>query len=578
VTELTVSKIGNRIENKIQLDGCGVWTLANREKFSYSDGRSSELYLRRCFLDAKDLSSNSYELERWIKDWPSEYHLSRKRAQLLRGFDFEKPKRVLEVGCGCGAITRFLGETFDDVLAIEGSMARAQLARLRTKGMDNVSILCAPFQQIKFKERFDIIFCIGVFEYSNVFINAADPYDFILQYFSDILSDDGALIIAIENQFGLKYFSGCREDHVSIMFDGLEGYPRYSNKAKTFGYNEIGYRISKYFKKADFYFPYPDYKVPSCVLSDRLFSKVHAGELVGNFRSRDYAHERKSLFDEKFVLLELDKNGQLPFFSNSFLVTASKTDSASARFNQLGIMFSSGRVERLQTVTKFLENEDSGEVLVEKAPLDYQKAPRSSFLLHECKSKWVDGYSLSCQLMKRAKDRNISYEDLFAPCQLWLQKLNDLKFLKGDTFFLDGKHVDCLWRNAYINDNQCVFVDCEWEWLEPIKLNVAVLRAIYTFLYEISSIQDLSPILSVSSRKWLIKRIARTLNIKFDKNDFKEFINLEAKIWHEAFGSSITKNQFVVMFILWNDKLFRSFRDVRNTFKKMVSRSSSVLS
>jgi 16S rRNA A1518/A1519 N6-dimethyltransferase RsmA/KsgA/DIM1 with predicted DNA glycosylase/AP lyase activity len=135
--------------------------------------------LEKVFTKSADLSSNSYELEQYIRDWSTEYHLSRNRSQLLRGFDFDKRKKVLEVGCGCCAITRFLGETFEDVLAIEGSEIRARLARLRTKNMDNVSILSAPFQEIKFKERFDIIFCIGVFEYSNMFVIAADPYDFV---------------------------------------------------------------------------------------------------------------------------------------------------------------------------------------------------------------------------------------------------------------------------------------------------------------------------------------------------------------------------------------------------------------
>ena len=246
--------IQDRIENEIELDKNGVWTLANREKFNYSDGRSSELYLKRCFEEAKDLSSSSYELESWVKDWPSEYHLSRKRAQLLRGFDFDRSKKALEVGCGCGAITRFLGETFDDVVAIEGSVTRAQLARMRTKGMENISILNAPFQEIKFKKRFDIVFCIGVFEYSNVFVNATDPYDYILKYFYDVLSANGLLVIAIENQFGLKYFSNSKEDHTNVMFDGLEGYPRYGDKAKTFGYNEIKYMIGKHFDNIDCYF------------------------------------------------------------------------------------------------------------------------------------------------------------------------------------------------------------------------------------------------------------------------------------------------------------------------------------
>ena len=53
--------------------------------------------------------------------------MSDKWAQLFSVFDFDRRARVLEVGCGCGAITRFLGEEFDQVTAIEGSERRAEI-------------------------------------------------------------------------------------------------------------------------------------------------------------------------------------------------------------------------------------------------------------------------------------------------------------------------------------------------------------------------------------------------------------------------------------------------------------------
>ncbi len=59
-----------------------------------------------------DPSSLSSELRAAITDWPSQYHLSAKRANLLRPFAEDlRGKRVLEIGAGYGAITRYLGET-----------------------------------------------------------------------------------------------------------------------------------------------------------------------------------------------------------------------------------------------------------------------------------------------------------------------------------------------------------------------------------------------------------------------------------------------------------------------------------
>jgi len=97
----------------------GVFVAPDMRGISYKD--SSEEYLLRIFKNSVDLRSDSKELERYIRDWPTKYHLSVKRANLLRCLDFlnkHKDKKVLELGAGCGAITRWLGENIQEVHAV----------------------------------------------------------------------------------------------------------------------------------------------------------------------------------------------------------------------------------------------------------------------------------------------------------------------------------------------------------------------------------------------------------------------------------------------------------------------------
>ena len=61
-----------------------VWLLKQHGDFGYSDGVESERYLEGVFKNAKDLSSGSNELENYIKDWPSEYHLTVKEHSFLQ--------------------------------------------------------------------------------------------------------------------------------------------------------------------------------------------------------------------------------------------------------------------------------------------------------------------------------------------------------------------------------------------------------------------------------------------------------------------------------------------------------------
>lgn len=545
-----------RVKNDIRLNSNRVWTLIKERDFYYSDGRSTESYLQEVFLKSYDLSSDSHELESFIKDWPSEYHLSRKRSQLLSGFNFFNAEKVLEVGCGCGSITRFLGEKFKEVIAIEGSYSRAQLARLRTKDLENIAILCAPFHEIKFKERYDIIFCIGVFEYSNAFVKGSKPYDAILKLFYDALTPDGVLVLAIENQFGLKYFSSSREDHNGIRFDGIEGYPHHRDKARTFGYYDLKNRIKKYFNEIEFYFPYPDYKLPTCILSESLLTKVHAAELIGSFRSRDYLFCDKPLFDERLSLYDIDQNGQLPFFSNSFLVIAGKQATNSIRMDSLGLFFNNNRIPEFQTVTKILERDD-GSIWTEKKCKVQANCIKTRKLKHvpTCES-WLNNYSIQSQVLRRVKMKNTSLSALFEPCQVWISKLKDLAAREQDYFMLEGKYLDCLWRNGYNVDGECVFRDQEWEWVEKIRFNVLIIRSIFWFLDEISLMSGLTPLLRKRCTKNLITDIAKTLGIHLTKKDFKNFVCLESEISSIVFKSNPRHAKHTLNMRLWSMNAF----------------------
>ena len=76
----------------------------------YSDGTSEEKYLEQCVRKAKDLSCHSAELASFIRDWPSEFHFTSKRSNLLRPLQWDQCESVLELGAGCGAITSiFIG-------------------------------------------------------------------------------------------------------------------------------------------------------------------------------------------------------------------------------------------------------------------------------------------------------------------------------------------------------------------------------------------------------------------------------------------------------------------------------------
>jgi SAM-dependent methyltransferase len=559
------------IDNPLALDSSCVWVLRDKLEFNYSDGAKAERYIERIINAAEDLGSDSRELEAGIRDWPSEYHLSSKRAQLLSGFTFDRSLRVLEVGCGCGAITRYLGETFDNVISVEGSIRRARIARQRTRDLDNVEIVCAPFQELRFLKPFDVIFCIGVLEYAAAFMDDVAPHDRMLQQFSEILTADGTLFVAIENQFGIKYFNATKEDHLGVAYEGLEGYHRRSAGVRTFGKIELDRKLRNHFRSTCFYYPFPDYKMPSCVLAETLVASGDAAEIISQIRSRNYAGAANPLWDEASVVMELGRNGALDFFSNSFLVAAGKSASPRFSFDQLAILFSTNRRQEFSTISRVITDGDGSIVVSKRLASGRIKAESMDLILRETESPWQSAYSLFTRVLLRSRSANAEIEKIFEPCISWVEHLRKISYSEKGVAVLDGKHVDCTWSNVYPVADGFRIVDLEWEWKLPIRVNVLVIRSIHDFLIRVEDTPGLSQKLRARSGKALIRKIARALSVELRDEDFDEFVRLESSFWSLAFPVQKRRQAIFLRWFLTDRATLGLFNDGANAARRIIS-------
>lgn len=536
------------VNNDLVKHAAGVWQLRGHDAFGYSDGAESERYLENVFRSAKDLSTRSDELVCHIKDWPSEYHLTPKRAQLLSGFAFERSAKVLEVGCGCGAITRHLGENFDSVISVEGSINRAKLARLRTRDLSSVEVICAPFQDIQFSQKFDIIVVVGVLEYSGSFIDAPDPYNAALKYFSELLTPNGVVVIAIENQFGLKYFNGCREDHLGKTFEGLEGYHRRDANVRTFGRAELENRLHNYFSHVKWYYPYPDYKMPDCVVSDSFLASEKAGELISQMVTPRMSPADSPIWDEPSTVLELSRNGLLSALANSFLVIASPKPIKTNIFNHCAVLYAPGRKTNLTTCTRIIADLDGSWHACKRALNGQTSTKAGRLTLVGSDVRWQPGKSLQCDIALRALSHEASLEDIFAPCRSWLAAIKEDAFEHNAKTYVGGHCIDKIWQNYYPNDEGGTFIDQEWIWDPHIPLNVLVIRAIYHSLAKLEQRHDTAVALKMRSGRGLITDIAKTLNVTLSAQDFADFIALESEVAATVFATDPHK---LARFLTW---------------------------
>ncbi len=512
-----------------------MWVGPEAKAFDYTDGIQAERYLQEALCSSSDLSSGSYELEQKINDWASEYHLARERVQLLRAFDYGGSKKVLEVGCGCGSITRFLGETFEHVISVEGSHARARLARMRTKDLENVFIVNAPFQDLKFRSQFDIIFCIGVFEYSGLYVQADDPYRETLKYFSKLLAPNGVLVLAIENQFGLKYFCSSAEDHTGVMHDGIEGYPRHAKGPRTFGYAELRSLLEEYFGDIDFYYPFPDYKMPACIVSDQMLSEVDVSEMIGSYRTKDYCEPgRKPLFSEQLAWRAIAKNRMVPWFANSFLVVAGIGPGKEVSAPWLGVAYSNRRRKEFSTITHYLKG-TGGAVRVVKSRVAGGKSHSENCLEHrQWEGEWIDGESLQLSVARRARERDLTIQEIIEPSLVWFQELKSSSTNMHGRMCVSGNALDSIWRNCFVKEGQVRYIDQEWAWKEELPLEIVVIRGLYYFATGLLDSSGLNRNLQGIKVSRFITSAARLYGLRISRSDLLEFIRFESQFLRSA--------------------------------------------
>jgi SAM-dependent methyltransferase len=274
-----------------------------------------------------DIAKNYSEVEfpRIIeeqKSWEILYHLSPLRENIVEWLPLQKNMKVLEVGAGCGAITGALAEKAGKVTCIDLSKKRSMINAYRHMNRDNIEIQVGNFLDVEpdLANDYDYICLIGVFEYAQAYISTETPYESFLEILQKHLKKDGRIVIAIENRFGLKYWAGCREDHLGTYFSGIENYPD-GGVVRTFTRNSL----EKIFARCNvneysFYYPYPDYKFMTSIYSDSYLPKQ--GELSNNMRNFD--RDRMVLFDEKKAFDSIIKEGKFPDYSNSYLIVIGK--------------------------------------------------------------------------------------------------------------------------------------------------------------------------------------------------------------------------------------------------------------
>lgn len=523
-----------------------LWTRADFSGISYSDGQTFENSLLNAIRASTDRSVFSAELQAKISDWRSEYHLTTSRHCLLRPLQFAPGESILELGCGCGAITRYLGERGLNVTAVEGGAPRAAITAERCRDLPNVRVMLDDLVQFDSTEQFDWVTLIGVLEYSPYFAPGPDPVLAYLQQALRYLKPGGKLIVAIENQLGLKYFNGCGEDHVGTLFFGPNGL--YGEKtAVTFGKAGLDNVLRRAGCSAvEFLYPFPDYKVPTAIVADRAFHTpdFSVADLLLRTEARDYAGRQRRLFSEQLVARTLEDNDVFQHFANSFLVIASVGQAKpSINDDQLAWCFATGRQAQFRTETVFTQAAP-GDIRVTKQHLGpaLPAGANAPAIAHQLgTSAYIPGRLLAWPMLKAKllPDTEQQLVAAYLPYAHYL--LSNSQPAAGQdpqqlaNWATAGRHIDLTPFNLVEHGTQITAIDEEWSLPGQIPAGWVLLRAII----QTSALSIGLGELARTTLEGLITALTAQLGMRVERADIDAWLALEAGFLKDATGRKL---------------------------------------
>ena len=473
------------------------------QKKVYSDGQQVEEQMLEIAKSYPEDASQDYIAQ--DSHYTVNNTFSSVRRNILNWYPFRKDADILEIGAGMGALTGLFCDVAKSVTAVEMSKARAEVIRARYPQRRNLDVISEDITEWNTNKRFDYVIFIGVLEYAGIFSDDTNPYERFLDSARKLLKEDGVLLFAIENRFGLKYWLGGAEDHLQKPFVGVAGY-KDPKTAKTFSKAELEEMLDHVgLKEHRVYAVYPDYKFPEIICTDEFTPSYM------NLQKVHFTYSKNSVLtaNEKELYKQLTDNKVWDFFANSFLVEASYSHisephiihvsakgECKKQYRVSTVIFHDGTVKKIpmhSAASAHIDNIFKNNEILRSRGVAVVSLKREG---QELISPFVKAQSAQTRFVQlmRENDRQGAFHmiDLLKDALLKSSDLTDSGNMIFDIIdsenacdygpILENGYVDMTFYNAFLQDDELVFYDQEW-CFEKVPLRFILyysVKSIYT--------------------------------------------------------------------------------------------------
>lgn len=368
---------------------------------------------------------------------------SEMRTNIIKWYPFEPNKKILEIGANYGEITQELVKITSEVTSIEFTKEKIECIQKRIK--ENIKlILCENLKQLNLPEKYDYIIIIGTGEYAKKlgFKNLKE----MLEWSYMQLSEEGKMLVAIDNKFGVKYLAGSTRNNKEVPFANYKNY--IEKDYKMYGKTELE-NMLKQFPNYKFYYPVPNYNLTNMIYTDEYLPKRSRYNIY-------YREDEEILFNETDFMEYAIKNSKFDFFTNSYLIEISKTNTSNVWY----VNFSNMRKKQYKIITKITSEKvtkeaygEEGKKHIENIQNNIEKLKQLGYTTCE---KFQNGKILSQYINKTTMDEYLAklleqdkQEEFVQELDKWYKQLKE-------------GFIDLVFQNVFYDGNEYIVFDQEW--------------------------------------------------------------------------------------------------------------------
>ena len=271
---------------------------------------------------------------------------------IINWYDFKENSTILEIGTNYGLITNYFAKNNFNITSLEIDKEKYESNLNKFKDYQNVKLINESYEEFveNCNNKFDYIICTNTANKIDKYIsdkNNINTFSVVLETSRKILNENGVILVALYNKFGIKNFSGAAIEGTK-SFDVLSGK---INNYLTYSKKELREIIEQNNFKYKFYYPFPDHILPSVIYTDSYMPDENSSKLKYLIY---YNPKDTIIFNELDIVKEIVKEEKLDFFSNSYFVEISNDNKKFCKANY--VSFNNLRKKENKLITKMYDD------------------------------------------------------------------------------------------------------------------------------------------------------------------------------------------------------------------------------